>query len=77
MTTHVFLNEKPYKFSLDFHVTVTGRTPDQIRTEALDAAHDFFGPSAEETGLVVLSADVVIDEQHQYKGTVVIRQATE
>jgi hypothetical protein len=77
MTTHVFLNDRPYTFSLDFHVTVMGRTPDEIRTEALGAARDFFGPSAEETGLVVLSADVEMDEQHQYKGTVVIRQATE
>lgn len=79
-TAFVLLDEPP-TFPLDFHATVTGRTPEEIRYLALDEARNFFGPALSETGVYVLSTHVVADpaaEMHgAYQATVVFRQVTD
>ncbi|MEU7855234.1 hypothetical protein [Nonomuraea sp. NPDC049141] len=79
---HAFL-DNPREFPLDFHATITGDSPQDIRSKALLAAHDFYGQAMEETGVYVVSADVVKDDSNidpladAYKATVVFRQVTE
>lgn len=72
--------DDPEQFPLDFHATVSGRTPEEIRTLALAEARAFYGPTLGETGVYVLSTHVVLDEdvvRHGYRATVVFRQVTE
>ncbi|WP_157254287.1 hypothetical protein [Nonomuraea typhae] len=77
----IFL-DSPEAFPLDFHATVSGRTPEEIRQLALDKARDFYGPTLEDTGVHVLSTHVMAvpdSETHRgaYQATIVFRQVTD
>ncbi|MFD1932222.1 hypothetical protein ACFSKW_12130 [Nonomuraea mangrovi] len=73
--------DNPEAFPLDFHATVSGQTPEEIRQLALEEARDFYGPSLEHTGVHVLSTHVEYDAEAEphgtYRATVVFRQVTD
>ncbi|MEO3874977.1 hypothetical protein ABGB18_39840 [Nonomuraea sp. B12E4] len=71
----------PESFPLDFHATVSGRTPEEIRSLALAEARAFYGPTLEGTGVHVLSTRVEPDPDAEkpgyYRATIVFRQVTD
>ncbi|MFI9553700.1 hypothetical protein [Nonomuraea endophytica] len=79
--SHLVFLDSPEDFPLDFHATVSGRTPEEIRHLALDEARNFYGPTLETTGVHVLSTHVVSDPDAAmhgvYRATIVFRQVVD
>ncbi|MEV0199070.1 hypothetical protein [Nonomuraea sp. NPDC050691] len=79
--TRLVMLDDPENFPLDFHATVTGRTPEEIRRRALEEARGFYGPTLENTGVHILGTHVELDADAgphgAYRATVVFRQVSD